>query len=191
MMLLGWGSGAGSVEDDVDTSMASSSIIDRMIRAAKLDNDLYEEVEHDPDATGQAAIVVVGTSIAAGIGGLSAGIVWIPVFAVLALIAWAVYAWLTYFIGTRILAGPETSASWSELARTLGYANSPRALLIVGFVPVIGPIIGFFVGIWVLVTTVIAIRAALDFSTWRAIGTAVLGSIAQVLVLGIAFAIVV
>ncbi len=190
-MLLGWGSGDGSVEDDVDTSMASSSIIDRMIRAAKLDNDLYEEVEHDPDATGQAAIVVVGTSIAAGIGGLSAGIVWIPVFAVLALIAWAVYAWLTYFIGTRILAGPETSASWSELARTLGYANSPRALLIVGFVPVIGPIIGLFVGIWVLVTTVIAIRAALDFSTWRAIGTAVLGSIAQVLVLGIAFAIVV
>ncbi len=190
MMLLGWGAGGGSVEDDVDTPMAGSSIIDRMIRASRLENDLYEEVEHDPDATGQAAIVVVGTSIAAGVGGISAGIVWIPVVAVLSLIAWAVYAWLTYFIGTRILAGPETSASWSELARTLGYANSPRALLIVGFVPLLGWIVGIVVSIWVLFTTVVAIRAALDFSTWRAIGTALLGSIAQVLVLGIAFAIV-
>ena len=40
-----------------------------MIRAAKLDSNLYEEVEHDQRATGQAAIVVVGTSIAAAIGG--------------------------------------------------------------------------------------------------------------------------
>ncbi len=174
----------------MDTPMASSSIIDRMIRASRLDADLYEEVEHDPDATGQAAIVVVGTSIAAGIGGISAGIVWIPVVAVLSLIAWAVYAWLTYFIGTRLLAGPETSASWSELARTLGYANAPRALLIVSFVPLLGWIVGIVVSIWVLFTTVVAIRAALDFSTGRAIGTAVLGWIAQILVLGIAFAII-
>jgi hypothetical protein len=182
------GAGAHS-EDHVDAPMANSSIVDRMIRASRLDEHLYEEVEHDPDATGQAAIVVVGTSIAAGIGGAGAGIVWIPVVAVISLLAWALYAWLTYFIGTRMLAGPDTSASWSELARTLGYANSPRALMIVAFVPVLGVIVGIVVSIWVLIATIIAIRAALDFSTGRAIGTAIIGWLAQAIVLGIAVAI--
>jgi len=40
----------------------------RIIRAAKLDADLYEEVEADKGALGQAAGVVVLSSIAAGIG---------------------------------------------------------------------------------------------------------------------------
>jgi hypothetical protein len=132
--------------------------------------------------------VVVGTSLAAGIGGVGLGIAWIPVIAVLSLVGWAVYAWLTYVIGTRLLAGPETSASWSELARTLGYANSPRALMILAFIPVLGVLVSVFVGIWVLVATIVAIRAALDFSTGRAIGTAVIGWLAQGVVLSIAVA---
>lgn len=174
----------------MDAPMANTSIVDRMIRASRLDAHVYEEVEHDPDATGQAALIVVGTSLLAGIGGASAGIGWIVVVALFSLVGWAVYAWLTYFIGTRILAGPETSASWSELARTLGYANSPRALLILGLVPVLGLIVAVIVGIWVLVATIVAIRAALDFSTGRAIGTAVIGWLAQGIVLSIAFALV-
>lgn len=172
----------------MDAPMANTSIVDRMIRASRLDADLYEEVERDPDATGQAALIVIGTSLLAGIGGATAGIGWIVVVALFSIVAWAVYAWLTYFIGTRLLAGPETSANWSELARTLGFANSPRALLIVGFVPVLGVIVGVVVGIWVLVATIVAIRAALDFSTGRAIATAVIGWLAQGVVLSIAFA---
>ena len=125
----------------MDATTTSSSIIDRMIRASRLEAEVYEEVEHDPDATMQAAIIVVGTSILAGIGGFGGGIIGIIVLAALSLVGWAVYAWITYFIGTRLLAGPETSASWSELARTLGYASSPRALLVVASVPILGPLV--------------------------------------------------
>ena len=39
-----------------------------MIRAARLDPHLYEEVERDASATGQAALVVIIVSLAAGIG---------------------------------------------------------------------------------------------------------------------------
>ncbi len=39
-----------------------ASLGDRMIRAAKLDRDLYEEVEADTGATGQAMLVVVLSS---------------------------------------------------------------------------------------------------------------------------------
>ena len=45
-----------------------SSLTERMIRAAKLDATLYEEVEADRDATGQAMSVVILSSLAVGLG---------------------------------------------------------------------------------------------------------------------------
>ena len=166
-----------------------TSIIPRMIRAVRLESSLYEEVEHDRDATRQAALVVAGTSLAAGIGGgFALGVGGLIFVTVASLVGWAFYAWLTYFIGTRLLAGPDTEADWGELARALGFANSPRALLIFGVVPALAGLLALIVGIWVLITTVIAIRQALDFSTGRAIGTAIVGWLAQGFVLVIVYA---
>ncbi len=160
-----------------------------MIRAARLDQSLYEEVEHDRDATRQAALVVAGTSVAAGVGGgFALGVGGLIFITIASIIGWALYAWLTYFIGTRWLAGPDTEADWGQMARALGFANSPRALLIFGVVPALAGLLAVIVGIWVLVATVIAIREALDFSTGRAIGTAIIGWLAQGLMLGLAYA---
>ena len=50
-------------------------LTERMIRAAKLDVNLYEEVEADKAAMGQAMGVVVLSSLAAGIGSISMGVI--------------------------------------------------------------------------------------------------------------------
>ena len=47
--------------------------INRVFRAIKIDIDLYEEVEKDKSATFQAGIVVVLSSLAAGVGALQLG----------------------------------------------------------------------------------------------------------------------
>ena len=47
--------------------------INRVFRAIKIDIDLYEEVEKDKKATFQAGIVVVLSSLAAGVGSLHLG----------------------------------------------------------------------------------------------------------------------
>jgi len=153
---------------------SSGSLVGKMVKASKLDVDFYEEVEADKDATTQAFLVVVLSSLAAGIGlGLQAlllgdggiNIVWGLIGGVLsAIVMWGVFAWLTYFVGTKLFAGPETSADWGELLRTLGFSTAPGVLRII-------PILNFFVFIWMVVTAVIAVRQALDFTTWRAIGT--------------------
>ena len=44
--------------------------INRVFRAIKIDIDLYEEVEKDKKATFQAGIVVVLSSLAAGVGSI-------------------------------------------------------------------------------------------------------------------------
>ena len=77
-------------------------LIDRMIRAAKLDVNLYEEVEADKGALVQAMAVVVMSSVAAGLGGLQGGIGNIFLTTVMALIGWYVWAYLTYLIGTKL-----------------------------------------------------------------------------------------
>ena len=163
-----------------------SSIAARMVRASKLEAALYEEVEHDQGATRQAAAVVILASIAAGVGALGhaglAGLVVAPVFA---LIGWALYASITYLVGTRLLAGPDTSADWGEVARALGFAWSPQVLLVFAFLPLVGAIIVVAVTLWTFVTTIIAVRAALDLETGRAVLTALVGGVLNAAILGI------
>ena len=169
--------------------MERHSFVERVIGAARLDSRIYEEVEHDRGATKQAAALVVLGSIAMGVVALGSGAVTDFLIGIaFGLVAWAAYAWLAYLIGTRLLAGPETSADWGELARALGFAQAPRLLLALGFVPVLGQIISFVVSIWLLVTTVVALRAALDFGTGRAIGTAVLAWLPYAILLSVLLA---
>ena len=47
---------------------SSHSLFDRMVRAAQLDINLYEEVEHDTSVNLQAFAAVVITSLASGLG---------------------------------------------------------------------------------------------------------------------------
>jgi hypothetical protein len=51
----------------------SNSLINRILRAAKLDIHLYEEVEADKSAMRQAMLVVILSGIAAGVGSISRG----------------------------------------------------------------------------------------------------------------------
>ena len=49
------------------------NLINRIFRAIKIDVELYEEVERDRSATIQAGLVVVLSSMAAGVGALQLG----------------------------------------------------------------------------------------------------------------------
>ena len=158
-----------------------ASIIDRMVRAAKLDVNLYEEVEADKGAMGQAMAVVVLSSVAAGIGTLgTAGIKGLVLGTIVALVGWFIWAFLTYYIGTRLLPEPQTKADYGELLRTIGFSSSPGVLRVLGIIPMLGNILNFICGIWMLVAMVIAVRQALDYkSTWRAVGVCLIGWIVQ------------
>ncbi|MCH8813768.1 MAG: YIP1 family protein [Chloroflexi bacterium] len=171
-------------------STAQSSFIDRMVGAARLDPQMYEEVEHDESATRQAMFVVVLGSLASGIGLLNGGLGGFAIGAVFAVASWAAYAFIAYWVGTHIFKGPQTSATWGELLRTLGFASSPRLLFVLMVIPKVGLFIAFGVFVWTLFTTVIAIRQALDFDTGRAVATAIVSLIGLVVVSSIAIGLV-
>jgi hypothetical protein len=162
----------------------NSVFVNRIIRACKLDISLYEEVEADQSATLQAALVVVLSSIAAGVGAISLGASNFLMAPLLSLISWYIWAYLIYFIGAKLFPEPNTQADHGQLLRTIGFSSAPGLVRIFGFTPELMSIIFIGAQIWMLVAMIIAVRQALDYqSTWRAIGVVV---IAQ-LVLAISF----
>ncbi len=155
-------------------------MIRRMIGAALLRVEIYEEVEEDRNATLQALAIVILVGLATGISNLGGGnATGFAVGLVISIAGWALWAWLTYFIGTTMLRTADTHANWGQLARTLAFAQSPGILKVLGLLPGIGPVLFALVSIWQLVAMVIAIRQALDYtSTMRALLVAVIGFIA-------------
>ncbi len=163
--------------------------INRIVRAAKLDINLYEEVEADKGAMGQAIGVVVLSSIAAGIGSIGTiGVKGIILGGITALIAWYVWAYMTYFIGAKIIPEPQTKADHGELLRTIGFSSSPGLIRVLAIIPGMSSIVFIIASIWMLTAMVIAVRQALDYqSTLRAVGVCIIGWVIQAIILMILF----
>jgi hypothetical protein len=166
------------------------SLGERMIRAAKLDASLYEEVEADRGALGQATAVVVLASLAAGFGSIARGGVGGFLFGTIAALAgWYVWAFLTYWIGTRFLPEPQTQADYGELLRTIGFSSAPGVIRVLGVIPALTGLVFLVASIWMLVAMVIAVRQALDYTgTLRAVGVCLIGWIVQILILAVLLA---
>ena len=162
----------------------NSQFINRMIRASKLDVTLYEEVEADKSATIQAAIVVVLSSLAAGVGALSLGASNFLMAPILSLVSWYVWAYLIYLIGAKLFPEPTTKSDHGELLRTIGFSSAPGLIRVFGFTPELMSITFIGGAIWMLVAMIIAVRQALDYqSTWRAIGVVIIALLFQAIIL--------
>ena len=163
----------------------TNALVDRMIGAARLDVNTYESVERDESATTSALIVVVLAAIASGIGGLGDGNNAVAALiggAINSVLSWIVFSAAAYFVGTRLLASATTHATVGQLLRTLGFAQAPLLLGVVGFIPLLGPLVAGIAGIWYLVCSVIALRQALEVSTLRAVAIGLVTAVVIALV---------
>ena len=159
--------------------------------AALLRADLYEEVEADKSAMGQAMLVVALSSVASGLGGGEAGVKAVLAGIVAAWLGWLLWAWLAWFIGTKLLAEAQTDADLGQLLRTTGFSAAPGLLRVLGFLPVVGRVITALVQVWMLAAMVVAVRQALDYrGTGRALAVCLVGWLIYVIVgVVIAFAV--
>jgi hypothetical protein len=162
----------------------AQTLINRMIRAARLDAALYEEVEADRRAMMQAAAAVLLSGLAAGIGGLGkVGPMSLLLGTGGAISGWLVWAFLTYVIGAKLFPESDTKADLGEMLRTIGFASSPGVIRAAGVIPGIADIVFIVATLWMLAAMVVAVRQALDYrSTSRAVGVCVLGGLVQAIV---------
>jgi hypothetical protein len=158
--------------------LPTHSFVKRLIGAASLNAPIYEEVEADRSAIGQATLVVVLSSIAAGIGARGFGAsrpVDVVFFAGVALAGWIAWAALIYQIGTRLLPAPQTHADVGQLLRTIGFAATPGLFRVLGVVPGLAAPVFAITSLWMLAAMIVGVRQALDAQTGRAVMVCAVG----------------
>ncbi len=140
----------------------------RLMGAALLDRSVYEGIEADRNALGQALATVLLSSLAAGVGiagWQGPGLTSVLLIAALALVTWVAWAMLMFQIGGQLMRTRETRTSPTELMRTIGFAASPGLLQAFGAFPRVTLLVFGISWLWMFAATVVAVRQALDFTS--------------------------
>ena len=157
-----------------------SIFLNRVLRAIKIDIDLYEEVEKDKTATIQAGLVVVLSSLAAGVGALQMGVSNFLFAPILSLLSWYVWAYVIYFLGVKLFGGPKTKSNHGELLSTIGFSSAPGLIRVLGVTPDLMTVTFIGSAFWMLACMVVAVKSALDYeSLWKALGVVIVAWLFQ------------
>jgi hypothetical protein len=160
----------------------------------------YREIADDKTATGQAATVLVIATLISGFfgglvsfdaktGGTSVSIVGAVVGAILgvilALIGWVIAAWVLQFVANAL--GGKTDTS--EMLRVTGFVEVFSVIGVLNILALAGTalacvigLIGLVVGILKLIGYLIGVREAAEFSTGKAIVTAIIAAIVNFII---------
>ena len=170
-------------------------MIGRMLGAARLDVATYEEVESDGKATIQALIIVIVVTVASVVGAMLSGgddfnvVNALVVGVIRGVVSWAIWALITWIVGTTILNTEATEADWGQLARCTGFAQTPGLLNVFIFIPVVGGLISLAAFVWTFAAMVVGVRQSLDYtSTWRAFAVILIAFIPVVILNAIVYA---
>ena len=156
------------------------NFINRIFRAIKIDVELYEEVERDKSATIQAGLVVVLSSMAAGVGALQLGASNFLLAPIFSLISWYVWAYIIYFVGVKLFPEKNTKSNHGELLRTIGFSSAPGLIRVFGVTPDLMTVTFLGSAIWMLACMVVAVKSALDYeSMWKAFGVVIVAWLFQ------------
>ena len=157
-----------------------SIFFNRAFRAIKIEIDLYEEVKKDTSATLQAGVVVVLSSLAAGVGALQLGASNFLLAPVISLLSWYVLALIIYFVGVKLFGGLKTKNNYGEILRTIGFSSAPGLIRVFGVTPDLMKVTFIGSQFWILACMVVAVYSALNHgSLWKAFGVVIIASVFQ------------
>ena len=158
-------------------------MLERIVRAIRLDWTVFREIAQDAGAMKEAAIIVVVvtflSAIGSGIGSSNFFAGFFGTWAAEIIVGWIGWAIITYFVGTVLFKGQTNIA---EMMRVLGYAQAPVLLGLFSFIPCVGwlmPLTGWVLS---LIAGVLAIREAMDFETGNAIITVVISWVVTLII---------
>jgi hypothetical protein len=150
-------------------------VIERIVRAIRLDWTVFREIAEDQNAMKEAAIIVAIVTFFSAVGtGIAAGsfVSFILAWLIAIVIGWVGWAIITYFVGATLFNG---TADIPQMMRVLGYAMAPNLLGLLSFIPCIGPIFPILGWILALIAGILAVREAMEFETGNAIVTVLIG----------------
>ena len=157
-----------------------SLFLNRVFRSIKIDPEVYDEVQKDKSAALSAAIVVVISSLAAGIAARQLGASNFILAPILSLLSWFVWAYIVYFVGVKLFPDPKTKTTHAALLRAIGFSSAPGIIRVFSFSPELMTVTFIGSALWILACMVVAVRQTLNFrSLWKALGVVIMSWFVQ------------
>ena len=163
------------VMDQIKTWPGWIGLAPRMVDAAILKEETYEDAYKDPHALGRARLIISLAILASGISASRGGIDSFALYTIAAAFGWAAYAGVIYMLGSLGFGGRGGSRTFQQLVQTLGLAATPALLLVFGAIPTYGPIPVLVAYFWLFITTVHATYPPMNIDRQSAIVTAAVG----------------
>ena len=158
--------------------------LNRIYRSVKIDPEVFDEVQKDKNATIAAGIVVVLSSLAAGIAASHLGAVNFVLAPVLSLVTWFVWAYIVYFVGVKLFPDAKTKTTHLALLRSIGFSSAPGMIRILGFNDELMTVTFIGSAFWMLACMVVAVKQTLNYkSLWKALGVVIIAWFTQAFLL--------
>jgi hypothetical protein len=157
---------------------------ERLIGAMKLDAAAFEDVERDAGAMGQAVGVIALAAVSTGIGNIwYGGLTGIVYGVITSLIGYAVWAVITWLVGTKVMPDPATNADFPETFRVVAFAAAPGVLGAITIIPLLGWLLLFLLWLWQIAAMVVAVKAVLDYTdTFKAVIVVIIGFVVNLVI---------
>ncbi len=177
--------------------MDPKALLDKILRLARLDTTVFDEVRDDQNELIPATIVTVVSAMLAGLGAMlfyMVNSVFGPedpdglflrtflmggIFLGMLYLGWILIA---YVVIVQVF---KASADLQSLMRTMGYAALPLSLSLLMFIPVLGPVFAIVPLGLLFVFTIYATQAVTNADSTQVVIANAAGFAAMVLVLGI------
>jgi hypothetical protein len=154
--------------------------LNRILRSVKIDPEVFNEVQKDRNATLSAAIVVLLSSSAAGIGAASMGIGNFIIAPIFSLLSWFVWAYIVYFVGVKLFPDSKTKTSQFALLRAIGFSSAPGIIRVFSFNESLMTVLFIGSAFWMLACMIVAVRETLNYkSLWKALGVVIISWFVQ------------
>ena len=158
--------------------------LNRIYRSVKIDPDVFDEVQKDKNATVSAGIVVVLSSLAAGVGASHLGSVNFYLAPALSLATWFVWAYIVYFVGVKLFPDLKTKTTQQALLRSIGFSSAPGMIRIFGFNEDLMTVTFIGSAFWMVACMVVAVKQTLNYkSLWKSLGVVIVAWFVQAFVL--------
>jgi cellulose synthase/poly-beta-1,6-N-acetylglucosamine synthase-like glycosyltransferase len=131
----------------------------RMLRAIKLDQQLFEEIAADPSTQPQSVWAVAIFAMATSFGFFSAvGGTAVNIALITTMIAWYVWAFTIFYIGSRLFLEDRERAHRKTVMRVVAFAAAPGLIRLLGVIPQTSIVLMAVSSIWILVAAVLGLK---------------------------------
>jgi hypothetical protein len=154
--------------------------LNRIYRSVKIDPGVFDEVQKDKNATVAAGVVVVLSSLAAGVAASHLGAVNFYLAPALSLITWFVWAYIVYFVGVKLFPDSKTKTTHQALLRSIGFSSAPGMIRVLGFNENLMTVMFIGSAFWMMACMVVAVKQTLNYkSLWKALGVVIIAWFVQ------------